>query len=794
MRLYYKWLLAVPTIALAVILYWILSPSEISPIVINEVCSNNFSLIKDETGQYTDYVELYNASDETVSLEGFFLSDDGNRLAKYPLEAVVIPPGGYYVVWLDGKDDISVGRTGFKLSRLGEELFLSDEEGAILDFVTIPELSYNTVYGREEDGKGEWGIMSATTGDANLKAEKKPFEVLPEPVFSAESGFYEEPFKLCLTAPEGEDIYYTLDGSEPTPESFLYQAPLAIQDASGEENVYAARTDLSPTRSYVPPFKVDKATVVRAVSWDKKRNRASKVVSKVYFVGYQQRDEYKDMPVVSLVTDPSDLFDEESGIYGNGKALESYKAEGGLVDGELLDSFTDKGGVEHYLYAASNAFGEGKEWEREASFTYFDEAHGYCFSQNVGIRIAGQSTRATPQKSFNINGRDIYDDETLLPYEFFEGTSYSAFKLRNGGNNNDGVMITDAFLEKLAQGRAVSTQGSRPCILFLNGEYWGIYNIRERYKEEYVRNHFGVSEGNVWMIDAGTARVGDSEAQEAYEHMLAEVEECDLSFDDVYAMISEIIDIQSLIDYCCINLYVNNTDVSFSTNTALWRTIEPEETGYGDGRWRWMLFDLDVTLRQDEEEDLTWMEENALLNEPMIRSLMENEQFRKQFCLTFMDIANTNYAYDRVHEELMKWAEIYRTQVVKNHRRFFETDFPEEKFDGYIAEIDDFFRDRFLFAMKSLAAEFDLEGTLETITVKNSLPDGGTVMVNTAEIEEEEWNGQYYTDHPVTFTARAKEGYRFAGWRGDVSGSQEQKEAYIPVGGLRVEAVFEKEE
>ena len=119
MRLHDKWLLAVPTVFLAVILYRTFSSPETSRVVINEVCSNNFSLIQDETGQYADYVELYNTSGEAVSLDGYFLSDDENQLAKYPLKAEVIPPGGYYVVWLDGTDDISAGRTGFKLSKIG---------------------------------------------------------------------------------------------------------------------------------------------------------------------------------------------------------------------------------------------------------------------------------------------------------------------------------------------------------------------------------------------------------------------------------------------------------------------------------------------------------------------------------------------------------------------------------------------------------------------------------------------------------------------------------------------------
>lgn len=762
-------------------------------IVINEVCSNNFTLMKDENERYSDYIELYNPGLEDVSLAGYFLSDDADQLQKYFLDPIVIPPKGYYVIWLDGTDDVAAERIGFRVSKSGEEIFLSNGE-EIIDSIVVPNLSYNTSFGRVNDGEKEWERMTATVGGSNNAAEILPSVELGDPVFSVPSGFYDKAFQLTITASENEIIYYTLDGSDPTPDSNRYQPPIEIDDASRQDNVYAARTDLSPTRDYVPSFKVDKATIVRAVSYNIQENTASKIVSKVYFVGYDQREEYDDLPIISIVSDPDNLFDMETGIYGNGMELERYKAEGGLKDGVLLESFTDETGKERYYYQASNAFKDGKEWEREATITYFDNDHKYGFTQDVGIQIAGQTSRGTPKKSLNIYGRDIYDENVIFPYEIFPGTDYSTIKLRNGGSNNDGAVITDAFLQELAEDRNVSIQRSKPCIVFLNGEYWGIYNIRERYKEEYLSNHYGVNENNVWIVDPGYSEVGRNEAEVGYIYMIDVLTECDLSFDDVYAMVCEIIDVQSLIDYCCINLYVDNRDVSFKQNTVLWRTVESGETEIEDGRWRWMLYDLDISIHDDSNSlPITWMKDHDLMNEPAIKSLMSNEQFRKQFCITFMDIANTTYTYDIVHNKLMEWKETYKTQMVKSHQRFFDADFTRVEYDNYIEDMDTFFRQRFPFAMASLAEEFGLTGSLETVTVKNNIPEAGTVMVNTALTDKSgEWSGTYFTDYPISLKATPKEGYRFVGWSGDVSEQETQIEVSIPKGGLTVWAVFEK--
>ena len=354
-----------------------------SHVVINEVCSSNFSAQADENGEYPDYAELYNPLPYEVRLDGLYLSDNEKHLKKSPLNGVTVPAGGRTLIWLD---DSGAGGThgSFKLSKDGDSLFLSDEAGEILDSMNVPALSYNTSYGRLGDGQAEQGRMTATPGLSNADGEPLFERAGKEPVFSAESGFYEEGFFLTMEAEEGMEIYYTLDGSEPSTDSFLYEEPVRIEDADSRENIYAARTDLSPTNSYTPDFPVDKGTVVRAIAYDPEKETVSDIKTASYFVEFSEKEDYDNMAVLSLVTDPDNLFDAETGIYGNGAAFERYQELGGLQDGQLLDSFTDADGELHHRYMASNAFNKGKEWEREATIAFFDEAHAWQFTQDVG--------------------------------------------------------------------------------------------------------------------------------------------------------------------------------------------------------------------------------------------------------------------------------------------------------------------------------------------------------------------------------------------------------------------------
>ncbi|MBD5486436.1 MAG: hypothetical protein HDR18_13115 [Lachnospiraceae bacterium] len=762
-----------------------------SPVVINEVCSSNFAASCNENGDYSDCIELYNSGETDFSLNGCFLTDNDNEPEKYALDGITIPAKSYTLIWLNQE-------SAFRISKDGDQLFLIDSNcGAYLDQVIVPSLSCDTSYGRTKDGGSEWSVMSTTLGSANKDAEILSAISLDKPIFETTSGFYDEAFELRLYSPGGEKIYYTLDGSEPCADSLVYTKPIRIADNSPADNRYAAREDLAPSKRYTPESPVDKAVVVRAACYNPYTNRISDIVTETFFVGYQAKEEYGDMPVISLVADPEDLFDDQTGIYGNGAKYEEYLVSGGLKDGEVLNQYIDENGETHYRYMASNAFNKGREWERKATISYFDEKHSHLFTQNMGIRISGNSTRSAPQKSFNVFARDIYDDAETVSYHFFDNDiTYSSVKLRNGGGNGEGIKFLDAFLEEAARGRDISIQDSKPCVVFLNGEYWGIYNIRERYNAEYLAAHYGLDPEGIMLIKAGNALTVPDETMTAYKYMLDVITECDLHYDDTYALACDLVDIQSLIDYCCINLYLDNRDVAFGYNTALWRTTQ-EGTSYSDGKWRYMLYDLDECIHPDSntgEAGENWMREHPLLNEPAVVSLLDNENFRRQFCISFMDIANTTFSYERIHPMLAQWSRLYEQQIVKDHQRFYA---PEYNLDSYcydISQIDAFFDDRFQYAMESLAQTFQLEGELTRISISSNIPEGGTVTVNTAVLEEQStWEGYYYSDFPVSVTVQPHEGYRFIGWQGDVSGTDDKLSVSLENGEVSLQALFEKD-
>lgn len=761
-------------------------------VLINEVCSNNFSVVKDADGSYSDCIELYNPGKTDVSLDGCYLTDDEKEPEKYSLEGLAAPAGGYTLIWLDRN-------AAFRVSREGDRLFLADVgEGCFLDQVIVPSLSYDTSYGRIGDGDDRWSVMTATPGRSNREAELLPAVSLESPVFEKAGGFYEEAFDLHLYSPAGDKIYYTLDGSKPCASSSVYREPIPIGDPTLSENRYINRDDLAPNQDYKPAFPVDKAVVVRAACYNAATDQISEIVTETYFIGYDARPEYDDLAILSLTADPEDLFGADTGIYGNGAGFEAYLAEGGIQDGQILDSYTDADGEIRYRYMASNAFREGREWERTACLSYFDERHSPLFTQDTGIRISGNSTRSARQKSFNIFARDIYGEAENLPAAFFDDDIlYSSVKLRNGGGNMDGVKFLDAFLETAAAGRSVSIQDYKPCVLFLNGEYWGLYNLRERYTPEYLAARYQLQPENIMLIKAGNAVTSPEETLASWQYMLDVVTQCDLVYDDTYALAEELVDMQSLIDYCCINLYLDNRDVAFGYNTAAWRAAQ-EGTPYGDEKWRFMLYDLDECVHPDSnspENRENWMAEHPLLNEPAVMSLLDNETFRRRFCISFMDIANTVFSYGKIHPLLEEWRDRYETQIVKDHQAFYGKDYTAADFQADVALVDAFFADRLPFAMESLARTFGLTGTLTKICIGTDTPEGGVITVNTAQLEDcGAWEGYYYSDFPLSVTVQAREGYRFIGWQGNVSAEDGDTLLLNPDGEeIILRALFEKD-
>ena len=533
-------------------------------------------------------------------------------------------------------------------------------------------------------------------------------------IFSRESGFYKNDFKLKLYAPTHE-IYYTLDGSDPDKNAIKYIEPIFVEDASKHPNIYSMRTDVSAEflteevkkycgekniRNYTAPKEnIDKCTVVKAAYYDNEGN-LSDVQEHVYFVGFDEKDGYEDLGVISLVTDPKNLFDEERGIYVLGITFRDF-VESGALDS---DSCWYK---KYWQFWDANYRNKGRDWERESHIQVFDEDKELVLSQNVGIRIQGGGSRGFLPKSLNIYARNEYGDNKLR-YDFW-GTGYypKRMTLTNGGDDY-ATKMDDRLVSELSEDCAFATMNYKPYVLFLNGEYWGFYYLAEKYDVQYIEEYYGVEKGteidNIIMIKNGNVEAGiETDLYTSYADMMNAISGADLTNETNYEIICQMIDIDSFIDYFAVMGYISRWGDWPDSNVALWRSRNVSEKPYEDGRWRWMLFDVNSTAMETGLVDLdciaTMRESSELFD-----NLCTNPSFRQAFAKRLLELADTVFLKENVNQKIDEYVELMEKPMEKHFQRFFGTF--NEKFHEGVGELRYFFNHRREYVLKSIETNF----------------------------------------------------------------------------------------
>lgn len=658
-------------------------------VVINEVCASNLTLALDGGGQDSDYIELYNPSFTAVPLGGFCLTDAEDVQEGRSLPEVMLPPRSYLLLFADGSGrglQVYEGEGGeeqrflyldFKLRERGESVTLFDSAGRVVDRVEVPPLTADVSYARLEDG---WQtVKNGTPGESNEGLSPVVLPTLEAPVFSVKSGFYEEPFSLSLTAGEGETVYYTTDGSLPTAASEPYTEPILIQDASGTENVYAAITGISREGDYIPADRVDKGTLVRAVSVND-AGEVSEAVSQIYFVGYGEKSAYDGIQVLSMEAEPEDFFSEDRGIYMLGEDYREW--EGYRKD--MGHSFE------------ANYTHPDRTKERRVKVTLFDADKHLAGEEEIGVRIRGGSSRNMRQKGFNFYDRDAYGEDVL---------GLGARMLRTSGSIDTNVtMLRDVFNQSLVAEENLDTQPGEPCMVFLNGEFWGLYNLQARYGEEYYKEKYGIDEDNLIVIKREShVSVGEEADIALYQELLDYARVHDLSEPENYEAIGRMMDMQSFIEQYCFEIYIGNSDWPLN-NVCCWRVREKDEDNpYGDGRWRFGVYDTDESTGIYKDGMCTYdsnpfTEEAHWAGSPFTTKLMSqllaNVDFRKQFEQTFYDMVKKNFAYPHVHDKLYEMAARYEKPMVESWHRFNDGEYTADTFWENIGVIDEFYEKR----------------------------------------------------------------------------------------------------
>ncbi|MGZ4056627.1 MAG: CotH kinase family protein [Bacteroidia bacterium] len=459
------------------------------------------------------------------------------------------------------------------------------------------------------------------------------------PQCTVNGGFYPDGFPVKLeAATPGTRIFYTLDGSEPSSASRSYIHPFVIS-AKSISSVNLSDIPTSP-RWKRPLDDVYKGVVLRAIAVDDNNFKSAELI-RTFFIDSKVNKRYS-LPVIAITINEKDFFGYKRGIYVLGK---SYGDKDNYIRKNIpLD-------LPWWEYP-SNYLMRGDDAERPAHIEFYEPDGKLGFESNVGIRINGNATRGYAQKSLRICFREKYGEKEIN-YSLFPLNpvkKFNSFILRNSGNDWDKTMFRDAFMQTLMKNTHLDIQDYRPSVVFMNGEYWGIHNIRERFDENYIVNKYRISADSITILELGGAiSYGQKGDEKEFKDLLNFVKKNDLSDDKNYQYVSSKIDVESFSDFLIANIYYCNSDWP-NNNVKFWRYKSDkvnDSSSARDGRWRWMLYDTDwgfgYNALSSPDNNLLQKTKSTGSVGILFSSLIHNKNFSEQFIKRFQYHLNTTF-------------------------------------------------------------------------------------------------------------------------------------------------------
>jgi hypothetical protein len=492
-------------------------------------------------------------------------------------------------------------------------------------------------------------------------------KALLPPKCPSKGGFYGTTFSIILNAPiHSTKIYYTLDGSEPSLKSTEYIQPIFINTA---ENKRGNLSDIPTSPRWKPALNtVFKGTVLRAIAVTDD-NKKSEELIRTFFINKKATKKYS-LPIIALTVNADDLFGYKNGIYVLGKNYEDksdYLRKSIPLDLAWWDY------PANYLKRGSNS-------ERRGHIEFYENDGRLAFEANAGLRINGNATRGFAQKSLRVCFDKDYGMEQLN-YKLFpdnEVETFNSFILRNGGNDWNKTMFRDAFMQSLMRDAKLDVQADRAVIVFINGEYWGIHNIRERFDENYIANKYKIKVDNIAILElGGNLFYGKKSDAKEFGELLAFIKNNDLSQSTNYEYVKQRIDIESFMDFIIANVYFCNSDWP-NNNVKFWhyKTFTPstDSSTIKDGRWRWMLYDTDwgfgYTGKEDYQLNLLEKARETGSVGLIFDGLLKNDIFFDTFINRFKWHLGHTFDKDRVLKKIDDYQSILNPEMNEHINRW----------------------------------------------------------------------------------------------------------------------------
>ena len=460
---------------------------------------------------------------------------------------------------------------------------------------------------------------------------------------SKESGTYADSFTLFVKSHKHINIYYTTDGSIPDISSLPYENGINITCDSDVNSVEGVSSH---------------CTILRIGAFDETGNCLEER-SFSYFIESDDIPGLKNMNILSLVMNPDDLFDKKTGIY------------------------TDKNSDEH-----------GKEWEREAEAFFYDTEGSLVLEQAIGVRVHGNTSRADFKKSLNLYAREEYGDVPLKYFgEDLLDTGYPADAYTLLAGISDPTMMKEYLAMRFTEGQVYETYAMKPYVMFLNGEYYGVYWLHEKYDATYFNFNYGIDEKNLVSIKNLELENGVEDDLDEWNTQMYFMDEKDFSNEDNYIEYSNLIDMENAAKYYAAEIYMSNLDSPYNmrNNILMWKSRTKMDDSYLDGRWRFALFDVNI---EEAMSDPTYSMLDYFMNDRdeekrywFFDKMYANEEFRSMVYDEVLVWKNDIATYDKAEKYIEEADNLLRIPMELDAKKFYSD--PEKQMQIYSDKVDE---------------------------------------------------------------------------------------------------------